>query len=397
MSNARLLSTIPAAALLLSAGILAAQLSPNSPRSITPDAAEPREITPRGPLLPEEQAIVDLVEGVAPSVVYINTTAERIFYDRMTRREVRREEVPTGTGSGFVWDDQGHIVTNFHVVESLLTRRSNNAIVTFAEGPAFNARLVGFSPEDDLAVLRLETDNNATTPELKPIPIGTSSDLRVGQSVYALGNPFGLDQTLTTGIISALGRTIPARAGIQINDVIQTDAAINPGNSGGPLLDSAGRLIGVNTAIRSPSGASAGIGFAIPVDTVNEIVPQLITYGRRIPGILGIKGTDGFVNDNGTRRPVVLVLEVNNPSAQAAGLRAIRTDADNRIVSGDAVLALNDRPIRSLNELQRTLRQFKPEDTVTLSILRIEPVGEPRQLTLRVTLTQPPDIRPRSR
>lgn len=397
MSNTKPLCTLSTAALLLSAGLLAAQPAVPATPSNAPTIAEPREITPRGPLLPEEQAIVDLVEGVAPSVVYINTTAERIFYDRMTRREVRREEVATGTGSGFVWDDQGHIVTNFHVVESLLTQRSNNAIITFAEGPAFNARLVGFSPEDDLAVLRLDTDNASSSLKLKPIPIGTSSDLRVGQSVYALGNPFGLDQTLTTGIISALGRTIPARAGIQINDVIQTDAAINPGNSGGPLLDSAGRLIGVNTAIRSPSGASAGIGFAIPVDTVNEIVPQLITYGRRIPGILGIKGTDGFVNENGTRRPVVLVLEVNSPSAQLAGLRAIRTDADSRIVSGDAILALNDRPIRSLNELQRALRQYKPDDTITLSILRIDAVGEPRPVTIRVKLTPPPDIRPRSR
>ena len=188
-------------------------------------------------------------------------------------------EIPQGTGSGFVWDQDGHIVTNFHVVQE-----GDRANVTLNDGSTYPATIVGTTPDKDIAVLKID----APPQKLLPLPIGQSSNLKVGQKVLAIGNPFGLDQTLTTGVISGLGREIKSVSGRPIHDVIQTDASINPGNSGGPLLDSSGRLIGINTAIYSPSGANAGIGFAVPVDTVNQIVPQLMKFGKITRPGLGI-------------------------------------------------------------------------------------------------------------
>ncbi|HTS03462.1 MAG TPA: trypsin-like peptidase domain-containing protein, partial [Thermoanaerobaculia bacterium] len=212
-------------------------------------AAAPRPVTARGDLASDEKATIELFQRCSPSVVYITTLARRpVNFFEMT-------EVAQGTGSGFVWDRQGHIVTNFHVIEN-----SDSLVVTLADQSNWKATLVGAEPDKDLAVLRI----GAPEAKLPPILVGTSHDLKVGQKVFAIGNPFGLDETLTTGIVSALGRTIESVTGRKIQDVVQTDAAINPGNSGGPLLDSAGRLIGVNTQIASPSGASAGIGFAVP-------------------------------------------------------------------------------------------------------------------------------------
>jgi len=230
-----------------------------------PDA-RPREIAPFGGYLPEEIANFKVYEDARDSVVYINVLS--VQRDRL--RNVHR--IPRGTGSGFVWDKDGHIVTNYHVIE-----KANAADVILASGKKYSARLIGVRPGQDLAVLQI----NAPADELKPIRVGQSDNLRVGQKVWAIGNPFGLDQTLTTGIISALNREMETDNNHTLHGLIQTDAAINPGNSGGPLLDSSARLIGVNTAIYSPSGASAGIGFAIPVDTVNELVPQMIR-GQRV-------------------------------------------------------------------------------------------------------------------
>lgn len=228
--------------------------------------SEPRTAQPRGELAAPEQATVSLFERLSPSVAYITSVAlKRDWYS------LNIYEIPRGAGSGFVWDRQGHIVTNFHVLEG-----ASSAKITLSDQSTWEARVVGIAPEKDLAVLRVEAPGEL----LQPIPLGTSRDLKVGQSVLAIGNPFGLDRTLTTGIISALGREIESVTRIPIRDVIQTDAAINPGNSGGPLLDSAGRLIGVNTAIYSPSGVYAGIGFAIPADTVSWVVPELIAKGR---------------------------------------------------------------------------------------------------------------------
>ncbi len=232
-------------------------------------------ITPRGDLAADEKSMIAIFRQASPSVVHITTLAVRqdaFSFDVL--------QIPQGTGSGFVWDADGHVVTNFHVIQE-----ADAATVTMADHSNWKAHLVGAYPDKDLAVLRVD----APPASLHPIPIGTSHDLQVGQKVFAIGNPFGLDQSLTTGIISALGREIQSVTQRPIKDVIQTDAAINPGNSGGPLLDSAGRLIGVNTAIYSPSGVSAGIGFAIPVDEVNRLVPQLIRHGRVIRPGLGIQ------------------------------------------------------------------------------------------------------------
>jgi S1-C subfamily serine protease len=231
--------------------------------------AGPRAVAPRGDLAAFEQSTITVFNAARDSVVFI-TTAERVV-DPWTRNAY---DVPRGNGSGFVWDELGHVVTNNHVIAG-----ASRAVVRLADGRAFSARLVGRAPEHDLAVLHIGVGSDRPP----PIPIGTSNELRVGQSVFAIGNPFGLDWTMTTGIVSALGRELPGEGSLPIRGLIQTDAAINPGNSGGPLIDSAGRLIGVNTAIFSPSGGSAGIGFAVPVDTVNRVVPQLIARGSYAP------------------------------------------------------------------------------------------------------------------
>src|SRR4051812_26750881 len=239
-------------------------------------AQQPRAVAPRGPLLPEEQHLIKLFESTAPSVAYITTQV-------VARRGFFVQEVAQGAGSGFVWDDKGHIVTNNHVVEG-----AQKVQVQLDAGRTFDARVVGTAPQYDLAVVKLEK----VPAGLKPIAIGTSKDLRIGQSAYAIGNPFGLTRTLTSGIVSALDRHLPTSDIREVSGAIQTDAAINPGNSGGPLLDSAGRLIGVTTAIRSPSGGSTGVGLAIPVDLVNRIVPQLIAKGRAPQPGIGIVPVD---------------------------------------------------------------------------------------------------------
>ena len=237
-------------------------------RGYDPDAT-PREITPRGTLSEAEKTNIALFENAAPSVVFITTLAVQQYNYNVL-------EYPQGTGSGLVWDRDGHIVTNFHVVKGAAVR-GDKVRVTLSDQSEWDAFLVGFDVENDLAVLLI----NAEPEQLKPMPIGTSSDLRVGQIVYAIGNPFGYDHTLTSGVVSALGRTIRTSDGNVLTDLIQTDAAINPGNSGGPLLDSASRLIGINTAIASQTNTSAGIGFAIPVDRINIIVPQILRAGKR--------------------------------------------------------------------------------------------------------------------
>jgi S1-C subfamily serine protease len=279
-------------------------------------------------------------------------------------------EIPQGTGSGFIWDDAGHIVTNFHVIQSSLGR-GGSATVTLWDHQTYPAQVVGVAPNYDLAVLKID----ARATKLRPIPIGESASLSVGQKVFAIGNPFGLDQTLTTGVVSALGRTINAVTGRAIEDVIQTDAAINPGNSGGPLLDSGGRLIGVNTAIYSPSGAYAGIGFAVPVDTVNRIIPQLIQSGKAIRPRLGIgMGNPEFNNAITQRMGVagVLVFTVQPGSAaERAGLRPTERSADGRIIPGDVIVGIEGRPVRNQQDLFATLGRFNVGDKVTLSVFRL--------------------------
>jgi len=318
--------------------------------------AAPREVTPRGKLSVEESLTIALFRKASPSVV--NITALTVRRDVFTLNLL---EIPEGTGSGFVWDNAGHIVTNFHVIQN-----ADVAQVTLADQSTLKARRIGVSPDKDLAVLQIDVAKS----RLRPIPIGSSNDLQVGQKVYAIGNPFGLDQTLTTGVISALGREIESVTRRPIQGVIQTDAAINPGNSGGPLLDSAGRLIGVNTQIFSPSGASVGIGFAIPVDTVNRVVPQLIRYGKIIRPGLGVQ----VAGDQMTRElglPGVLIVEVVPGKAAAkAGIRPTRRDFTGQLILGDVIIAMDGKQIDSVNDLYLVLERYQIGETVTLTIFR---------------------------
>ena len=340
-------------------------------RGIVPRAVAqvvPREVAPRGTLLAGEQSTIALFEGSRGAVVHI-TTQTRVM-DVWTRNVF---SVPRGTGSGFSWDDRGHLVTNYHVVAGAAAAR-----VQLADGREADASLVGASAAHDLAVLKIDVANPPA-----PLPLGSSHDLKVGQTTYAIGNPFGLDWTLTTGIISALDRALPSEDGRSlIEHLIQTDAAINPGNSGGPLLDSAGRLIGVNTAIFSPSGASAGVGFAVPVDTVNRVVPQLIANGKYVRPALGIE-VDDRLNQLITRRlgvKGVAVLRVTPGSpAAAAGLQGVRTQADGAIVPGDVIVAVDGTPVESVARLLGRFDDHRIGDTVRLEVLRD---GETREVSV---------------
>jgi S1-C subfamily serine protease len=319
--------------------------------------AAPRAVTPRGALGADEQAHIELFRRTSPSVVHITTlAAQRDFFS------LNVQQVPRGTGTGFVWDDQGHIVTNYHVIQG-----GSAARVTMADQSTHDAELVGAFPDRDLAVLRIQVPRA----KLPPIAIGTSRDLIVGQRVYAIGNPFGLDQTLTTGIVSALNREIESFNSRTIRGVIQTDAAINPGNSGGPLLDSAGRLIGVNTQIASPSGASAGIGFAIPVDEVNRIVPRLIRDGRFVRPALGVTaGPANLHRALGLPKGVALVgVSADGPAARA-GLQPFRRGRNGDVVAGDVITAVNDEAVADLDDMLANLERRQPGERVTLTVWR---------------------------
>jgi S1-C subfamily serine protease len=334
-----------------------------------PDTS-PRAVTARGDLAADEQATIELFERSRDSVVFITTRG--LVRDFWTRNVY---SVPRGTGSGFIWDDAGHVITNYHVIQG-----ASEATVKLADGRDYRAGLVGVSPAHDIAVLRIGVGFKRPP----PVPLGTSHDLKVGQKVFAIGNPFGLDWTLTTGIVSALDRSLGGNGGATIEHLIQTDAAINPGNSGGPLLDSAGRLIGINTAIYSPSGASAGIGFAVPVDTVNRVVPQLIRDGKYIRPALGIEADDGL-NERLKRalgvEGVVILRVAPGSAAQQAGLRGATVTADGSIVPGDIITAVEGKPVDSVGKLLARLDDHAVGDTVKLSVLR-----EGKSIEVAVTL-----------
>ncbi len=327
----------------------------------------------RADLDAEERHTIALFKGASRSVAYITTQVEQV--DFWTRSIT---EVPAGTGSGFVWDDRGHIVTNFHVVQD-----AASAIKVTLGQDDYPARRVGYASDQDIAVLKIDAPRD----KLVPLRIGTSAGLLVGQKVYAIGNPFGLDYTLTNGIVSALGRTIQSVSNVSIFDVIQTDAAINPGNSGGPLLDSSGRLIGVNTAIFSPSGASAGIGFAVPVDTVARIVPDLIAHGRVVRPVLGVMPVNSQTNAYVTQRlgveGALLARVFRGTGAAEAGLQAT-VERAGRIVPGDVIQEIDGKPIKGWNDLIGRLGSYKPGDTVTLRVWR-----EGTQRNVKVRLQAP--------
>jgi S1-C subfamily serine protease len=358
-------------ALGLAAAVLLLQLLGVWPRLFGGRSApvEPRPVTPRGDLAQDEKATIELFQRVSPSVVYITTLA------RQSVGIFEVQEVPQGTGSGFLWDRRGDVVTNFHVIQGASAAR-----VTLHDQSEWPATLVGAAPDQDLAVLRIR----APADKLTPILVGTSRDLQVGQKVFAIGNPFGLDFTLTTGIVSALGRSIRALTGRRIDEVIQTDAAINPGNSGGPLLDSAGRLIGVNTQIASPSGASAGIGFAVPIDTVNRVVPELLEHGKVVRPRLGVEVAGESVLRRAGVEGVLVISVAPGSAAQRSGLRGTRRAEDGSLVLGDVIQDIDGRKVASLDDLYAALEKHRPGQTVKIRLLR-----DGRTQELEVKLEEP--------
>ncbi len=332
----------------------------------------PRAVVPRGGLDGEEQRTIALFESAAPSVVYITTVAvERNFFT------MNVFEVPQGAGSGFIWDSRGYIVTNFHVIKD-----AQSARVTLSNQQTYPAQLVGIEPDKDLAVLKI----SAPDVSLQPIQVGSSKDLRVGQRVFAIGNPFGFDHTLTTGIIGGLGREInSAVTDRPIQGVIQTDAAINPGNSGGPLLDSAGRLIGINTAIVSTSGSYAGLGFAVPVDTVNRVVPQLIKFGRVKKSALGIRLLETHGMHARGIHGVIVAEVIKGSPADKAGIAPLSRLPDGSIQLGDVITGADGSPVADGNDLFRILDDKNPGEKLALELTN---GGEVRTVTVKLGVLQ---------
>ena len=319
----------------------------------------------------DEKNSTEIFSRASPSVVYVTNTALR-----RSLFSLNVQEIPRGSGTGFVWDKSGLIVTNFHVIAG-----AHRLIVTLGDQREFDAQVVGVAPEKDLAVLRIENPPE----DLQSLPLGDSSELSVGRKVLAIGNPFGLDTTLTTGVVSALGREIKAPSGRTIRGVIQTDAAINPGNSGGPLLNSLGQLVGVNTAIYSPSGASAGIGFAIPVNTVKDVIPQLIAYGKVLHPIIGVElASDRWIRRYGIEGVPIVHVYPGLPAAEA-GMEGARQVGRREIQLGDVITRIEGREIRSTDDYLNELEKYEPGDTVTIETRRRE---DTRSFKLRLIESQ---------
>ena len=311
---------------------------------------------PVGDLGADERVNMKVFEQASPSVTYITNKRFRRDYFSLNVTEI-----PQGTGSGFLWDSKGHVVTNFHVIYE-----ADGIEVKLMDGKSYDATVVGADPDHDLAVLQI----NPTNLNISPLMIGSSSNLRVGQKVLAIGNPFGLDSTLTTGIISALGRTIQSMTKRYIHDVVQTDAAINPGNSGGPLLDSFGRLIGVNTAIISPSGTYSGVGFAVPVDTVNRIVTKLINYGKVGRPGFGISLIPEHIMSRIGIEGVGILEVFKGSSAADAGLREVKRLPNGRIELGDIIIEVDGSKVKNSTDLVRIMDRHEVGDEVDIVILR---------------------------
>jgi S1-C subfamily serine protease len=354
---------------LVGGGLILRKMDPpkhsQETKSVSYNAALAQELD----LLPDEENTIEVFEEVAPSVVWITSTARQLNWFSM-----EATEIPQGSGSGFLWDSNGSVVTNYHVIAN-----ADSLSVTLSDGSNYKATIVGSEPNKDIAVLRI----SAPKSKLKAVTVGSSDRLIVGQKVLAIGNPFGLDQTLTVGIVSALGRQIRSPSQRTIENVIQTDAAINPGNSGGPLLDSHGRVIGVNTAIISPSGAYAGIGFAVPINAVKSIVPQLIEHGKIIRPGLGVT----ILPDNVAARlgvEGVIISEVAEGSeAERAGLRGLQQDYNGDLVLGDVIIGINDEEVENIDDLAAALEDFKIGETVTVKFLRNR-----KEMTARVRLQE---------
>ena len=319
------------------------------------EATQPRTVVPRGPLSAEEQRNIEIFQRVSPAVVtVVNKGLVSSFFDR----EVY--EVEQGAGSGFMWNEEGYIVSNYHVIH-----KARAIEVILKDNTRLDAELVGIDADHDIAVLKVKLGDR----KVDPIPLGTSRDLQVGQQVLAIGNPFGLSSSLSIGIVSSLGRSMRSMTGITIDDVIQTDAAINPGNSGGPLLDSAGRLIGMNTSIVTPSGGSVGIGFAVPVDQLNRMVPELIEFGKVRRATLGVSLLDdGRARYLGFRGAVIRRVFRGSPAAKA-GLKGLSQKGRNLYV-GDVIVGIDEFAVNTVAQLRDQLANYRPEDEIEVHILR---------------------------
>lgn len=337
------------------------------PSQAIPSTTETPRAEPMVALTSEEVTNIELFERLSPSVVHVTNLALR-----RNRFSMDVTSIPQGTGSGFVWDKQGTIITNYHVIQS-----AQDVTVTLADGSVWKAKPVGFEPDKDIAVLRID----APPEQLSPIPVGRSGELKVGQKVLAIGNPFGLDRTLTTGVISGLDREIKSVSQRPIQGVIQTDAAINPGNSGGPLLDSQGRLIGINTAIYSPSGAYAGIGFAVPVDVVSRMVPEIMEHGQVTKPGLGIEIASTSIARRLNLQGVLILGVVQGGPGEKAGLQPTTRDRFGRLKLGDIIVGLDQERVANPDDLYKAIDRRKVGDEVTLELIR-----DGQSVTVKATL-----------
>jgi S1-C subfamily serine protease len=364
----------PLVLLLLMVAFVVWWFWPVSGSGLNPNV-KPRPVVDRGPLDAEEQATIELYKEARPSVVHVTRLAAVRDY-----LNLNVQRIPEGTGSGFVWDEDGHIVTNYHVVQGAAAAQ----VTLPQDNSTYDATAVGGFPDKDIAVLFIKAPKS----KLKPIRIGRSNNLQVGQKAFAIGNPFGLDQTLTTGIVSALDREIASVNGRPIKGVIQTNAAINPGNSGGPLLDSDGLLIGMTTAILSPSGASAGIGFATPVDDINQAVTEIIKHGKVTRPGIGIhiasdQLAQQLARKLGFKSGVVIMDVVKDGPAAKAGIQPPSQDAEGAHV--DVIVALDDQPVKNSKDLYSLMEKHKVGDTVKVTLERD---GERRDVQITLEALQ---------
>lgn len=311
-------------------------------------------------LLPNERNTIEIFQKSAPKVVYVHrlATVRNHAYQKMN--------IPDGAGSGIVWDDKGHIVTNFHVIKG-----ADNLAITLGN-MTVPAKVIGTEPRKDIAVLEIKSSQAlAQLKSYKPIEIVHIADLIVGQKAIAIGNPFGLDHSLSTGVISALGRPVPGIGGVTIRNMIQTDTPINPGNSGGPLLNSAGQLIGMNTMIYSRSGTSAGIGFAVPAEDIERVVSQIIKHGRVVLSGIGIQRVEpNLAHKLGIRKGILIADVLPKTPAAAANLRGTHRDPWGRIVLGDTIVAVNAHPVETYDALYNLLTDIKVGEQITVTIQR---------------------------
>lgn len=359
--------------------------------TVAPPTAAPVIVAPQQMgLLQEESLLVDLYNRVSPSVVHIRV-AQKIDLSAISPQMQDNSQVPDdfyqgGQGSGFVWDQEGHIITNHHVIAG-----ADIVEVTFLDGTVLEAEVVGSDDQSDIAVIRVDR----TLVELTPVELGDSHAVQVGQLGIAIGNPFGQTWTMTRGIVSAVGRTIRGQTRFSIPEVIQTDAAVNPGNSGGPLLDSSGRVIGMNTQIISESGSSAGIGFAVPIDLVKMVAPELIESGHHAYAYLGVTGRSLLVQDveamdlDGRRGALVIEVAPDSPAAAAAlrgSTETIRIEGQDIPTGGDVIIGIEDAVVRNMDDLITYLVQYaRPGQTVTLTVLR-----DGSEMEIPVTLAERP-------